>query len=284
MRNTVRLQLWSVVLVGAATVSFTGCSALQGLSKPQAQVTGVSIRDIDLQSATLVFNVEVTNPYSLPLPLANLDYSLASRGQTFLSGTAPLQGDVPASSKKVLLLPAKVAFARVLQVAREAHPGSVVPYAAQMTLSVKAPLVGDLSLPLKKEGKLPIPAMPEVSISEIQWQKVGLDEISGLVKLSIVNPNQFSLELSKMTYALWLGDTEVANNSLAKSLAIAQDGGAGTLEIPISFSPQKTGLAVLKMVTGSGSGYRLKGMIEVGTPMGPMSLPMDKVGKTSFRK
>jgi len=275
-----------IILIVALLAGASGCGVLDSLniSKPSANVTGVSLRDISLSSATLLFDVEVGNPYSVPLPLVNLDYGLASSDTPFLSGQADLQGTVPARGKKTVSLPAKVTYLKLLEALKDVRPGSVVPYKADLGLSVDAPAAGRLRLPLKKEGQLPVPAAPEVSVAEIKWDEVTLDKAGGHVRLNMVNRNQFPVELARLAYALSLGDVEVARSGIAQGVAFEAEGGAGTVEIPISLSPKDLGLAFFRMLAGAGSGYKLGGTAELKTPFGPMSLPIEKIGQTVFRR
>ncbi|NQU76900.1 MAG: LEA type 2 family protein [Planctomycetes bacterium] len=276
----------AIVYVATLLSALSGCGVLNGLglAKPSAKIAGVSIKDIGMDSATLLFDVEVKNPYSLPLPLVAMDYGLASTGQQFLTGRSDLQGTVPANGTKTLPLSAKVSYLELLKAVKDVRPGAVMPYAAQLGLSVNAPGIGPLRLPLNKQGELPIPAKPDVKVAEIKWQKVALDEVTGLAKLSLINRNQFPVDLTKLVYAMSLGDVEVARSALVKNVAFGADGGAGEIEIPLSFSPQQMGMGFLRMLTGSGAGYKFGGTMEVGTPFGPMSLPMEKVGNTIFRR
>ena len=267
-------------------LGLTGCGMIDalGLQKPSARVAGVSLQDIDLTAVTLLFDVELKNPYSVPLPLVNLDYGLASGGKPFLDGEAPLQGAVPALSSKTVSLPAKVTYQQLLSVLTDVKLGSVVPYRANLGLSVDAPVVGALRLPLEKEGELPVPAPPDVKVQEIKWDDLSLSSAGGTVKLHVTNRNEFPMEMAKMAYGLTLGNSEVANAAIARPLAFDANGGSGVMEIPISFSPRKLGLAVLGMLTGDGSGYKLTGDMDVQTPFGPMKLPFDKIGKTVFKR
>jgi len=277
----ITLGLVPLVVMGSA-----GCAAVDalGLSKPSAKVVGVSLKDVGLQAATLVFDVAVDNPYGVPLPLVNVDYDLASQGKAFLSGKAAVQGAVPARGTKTISVPAKVTFQELLSVLKGVRPGAVVPYQAELGLSVDPPLTGPIRLPIKKEGQLPVPTVPEVSVQEVKWDKLSLNEAGGRFRLNMVNRNQFPVELSQFKYALSLGETEVARSSLMKSVAFGASGGAGTLDIPVSFSPKDMGLGLFRMLLGKTGGYGLKGMLDLKTPFGPMSLPIDKVGSTVFRK
>jgi len=160
----------------------------------------------------------------------------------------------------------------------------VIPYRADLGLSVDAPGVGPLRLPLRKEGKLPVPSAPDVEVTEIKWDKLTLDSAAGRVRLRMVNRNQFPVELSKLTYALSLGGAEVARSAIASPVAFQAGGGAGAIEIPISLSPKKLGLAAFNILRGSRAGYQLGGTAGVTTPFGPMSLPIKKIGDTLLRR
>lgn len=281
-RRGVLAALAMVACVGPA-----GCAQLRdafNLQTPSAHIAGVKLQDVGLQAATLLFDVEITNPLAAPLPLANLDYSLASAGQAFLSGTAALQGTVPAAGRKTVSIPAKVTYLELLKALKDVRPGAVVPYLAELGLSVDVPAAGPLRLPLKKEGQLPVPTAPEVEVRSVDWSNVSLDQAAGRVVLGIVNRNQFPVDLSTLRYALSLGGVEVGQASLAKAVSFGATDGAGTVEIPIAFSPKQAGLAVLGMLMGKGSGYNLKGTMDVTTPFGPMALPIEKVGETIFRR
>ena len=45
---------------------------------------GLKFQDVKPDSATLLFDVEVNNPYAVDLPLTNISYALTSGTNTFL--------------------------------------------------------------------------------------------------------------------------------------------------------------------------------------------------------
>lgn len=284
--TTIRIVRVSFLL--ALLALGNACALWQGLSsdlKPSVEIAGVQLKNIGMQSATLQFNMAVKNPYSVALPVVGLDYSLASQGgDAFLSGKAPQQGSIPARGNKTLALPVELRYNDVLKTLQGIRLGSVVPYKAQLGLSVQSPVGGALRLPIQKEGEFPIPAMPEVKVSEVKWENLSLLKADGRVRLNCVNRNQFPLDLSKFQYALSLGDVEVARSAMNQAVHFNANGGEGALEIPISFSPSEFGLAMFKLLNGDEAGYRVKGAFDVKTPFGPMSLPVDKMGRSAMGK
>lgn len=260
-----------------------GCQAMDRLAKPSASIKGVHLQDFTLQAATLLFDVEVANPYSVPLPLADIEYRLASAGKTFLSGQAPVSGSVPAGGKRVLPVPARVTFSDFLAIMENIHPGELVPYSAALGLTVQPPGVGPLHLDLNKEGEFPIPTVPEVSLDRVEWQTLTLDQAGATLHVRVKNTNRFPIDLSRLAYALNLGGTQVAQSAVEKKVAFAA-GNENVLELPMSLSPKRLGLAVFNVLLGSGSGYALKGSLDLDTPFGPIKMPYEKSGETTFSK
>ncbi len=64
-----------------------GCSMME---KPSVKVANVSMGDTSLKATTIIFDMEVTNPYGVPLPLTGADYALSTGGQQFVNGKADM--------------------------------------------------------------------------------------------------------------------------------------------------------------------------------------------------
>lgn len=262
-----------------------GCQSLKAMldASPSASVKGVKFADLSPEGMKLLFDVEVINPYEVPLPLTNMGYSLASGAQPFLTGKADVAGTIPAKGSKRLTVPATVNFAQLLSALSGVRPGAVVPYAANLDLSVTPPGTGPLTLPLKHQGELPVPAVPEVQLASVDWKNLSLDEASAVLKVKIKNTNQFAVDLAKLNYAVSLGGTKVAESSVAEPRKFAA-GGENTLEIPLSIKPINLGLAAFNMLRGSGANYEMSGLMNLGTPYGQIDMPYNKSGKTTFKK
>jgi LEA14-like dessication related protein len=281
-RTLTRVPLIALCLLA---LTLPACQQMKDLlaaaDKPTAKVTGVGFDSLSLSDVGLTFDVEVANPYTVPLPLVNLDYALSSGGGKFLDGKADVQGTIPAKGSKTIKVPAKVNFASLMSVVKGVRPGQVVPYTAELGLSVDAPAVGKMTLPLKKEGELPVPAAPKVELSQVAWKKLDLQNAEAVLHLNVTNTNDFPVDLSKLAYDLKLGGTAVAAASVAKGVKFAK-GGAGKMEILISVKPLQLGAAAFNMFAGKDATYALSGAMDLTTPFGPASLPFNQTGKTVF--
>ncbi len=281
---SIRQCLLSILLCTAIVLS-AGCGSVQqvldSLDKPTARVRGVKLRDLKLRSVSLDFDIEVTNPYDVALPLVNVDYALASGGEPFVSGKGELTGSIPARGSKRLTLPADVRFDQLIAALRGVKAGQVVPYAAELGLAVDAPGLGPLRLPMRKSGELPVPAVPKVELAEVSWSKLSLTGAAAVVKLKVENTNAFPLDLSTLDFKIALGGTEFADVKLGKKIALSK-GGSGSIDIPIQVSTLKLGVAAVNMLKAKSIDYRVNGSVKGGTPYGRIDLPFDQGGKTAM--
>jgi len=167
-----------VILLLALTLTLGGgCAGIEdalNLRKPTASLEGLKFDKISSDAATLLFDVAIENPYPAPLPLLNIDYNLTSLGKPLLAGEADLQRTVPARAKETVTLPAKISYSDLAKAFREVRPGTIIPYRADMGLSVDAAALGTLRLPMKKESELTVPAIP--NLSDVDWKKLLLDK------------------------------------------------------------------------------------------------------------
>ncbi len=286
MHTRLTLSIFAVLAICCAMV-LSGCKTLSdlaaGATKPDLTVKGVRFGDLSTDGMTLFFDTQVTNPYAVDLPLANLDYTLASKGTRFLTGSAPIQGTVPANGSKVVALPAKIAFGPMLSVLQGVKPGAVVPYAADMNLSVDGPAgVGRLVLPLSKSGDLPVPAVPDVSVADLKINDLSLNNAKATLMLNVKNTNQFAVSLARMDLGLELAGSRVSSANVTNALSL-KPGDSGTIEIPLNLSLANLGLSAFNALRGKDTGYRLRGDMALETPFGPMTLPLDRGGTTKVK-
>ena len=282
MRALARLVCASVL-----AVMLSGCQSVDQLlktaPKPTARVTGTRLQGLTLDKVGLLFDVEVTNPYAVALPLVDLGYTIASGGQRIVEGNVTPTGSIPASGSKTLQVPAAIEFQSLFSALKGVRPGSVVPYTADLNLGVDAPVVGRLNLPIAHRGELPVPAVPDVSLVAFDIGALSLEKVSATARLGVKNTNEFDLDLNRLGLDLALGGKDVARTGIASSARLAP-GQTATLEVPMSFSPRAFGAGVFALLQGSEAGYAISGSLEAGTRFGPVALPFRASGKTAISR
>lgn len=291
----IRATILRIALLLGAAAPLVSCAQLNSLlgealakaDKPGVNLTGARISDLRADGVSLEFDVDVSNPYAVAMPLSNIRYGLNvgdTAGEPLFKGNLASQGAIPAGGKKSFKVPVDVGFAQLLAAVSSIKPGQVVPYKTDLGFSVKIPNTEEsLELPVKHEGLFPVPAPPDVSLSDVQWKQLSLDRASGEVRLKVKNLNEFAASLSDMNYGLKLNGVKVLNGALEQKL----DFGAGTEQevvIPIDLKPLDFGFAAFNMLSGGKADYSLDGNVKVDTPFGALKQSFARTGDTAMAR
>lgn len=276
-----------IALLFSLPLLLLACDALnmlQTTARPTAKVVSTNIDGLDLNGLNLNFGVEIQNPYSTNIPLTQLSYALATEGNPFLSGQlAEKPGSIPAMGSTVVKVPVRIDFQKAMQLVSSIQPGKSVPYQADLTISVDALGLGNVDIPLRQTGQIPVPDLPKVEVSQVEWQEISMNKARAQVKLKMTNPNDFALALQQMNYRFSLGGNELANSQLQVVQSLASNG-ESELVIPLEFAPMSLGMGVLNLIRGSGASYELNGDLKVGTDFGPLEFPLAKTGQVNFNR
>lgn len=249
----------------------------RSVPRPSASVEGARIESFSLDSLTLAVDLKIDNPLSVDVPLIDADLRLASAGAEFLSGNFPLQGLVPARGSRQVTVPVRVDLVQTLRTLGNVRLGQVVPYRAELDLSIDVPVTGVIALPLAHEGGLPIPAPPQVSLDGFRFSELSLQKVTGTVAVRMTNPNEFAMGLEALDLGLSIAGRPVSDLR-ANAGPQMEAGGAGLIELPIALDPLALGTAVFDVLRGNEANYGLKGNLSVGTPFGALRLPLDTSG------
>ncbi|KAL0359308.1 UNVERIFIED_CONTAM: Desiccation-related protein PCC27-45 [Sesamum angustifolium] len=254
-----------------------------GFGKPTADVTAIHIPHINLEKADLVVDVLVKNPNPIPIPLIDINYLIESDGRKLVSGLIPDAGTIHAHGSETVKIPICLIYDDIKSTYNDIKPGSIIPYKVKVDLIVDVPVFGRLTLPLEKTGEIPIPYKPDIDLEKIHFDKFSFEETIATLHVKLENMNDFDLGLNGLDCEVWLSDVSIGGTELAKSVEIKKKG-ISYVDIPITFRPKDFGSALWDMIRGRGTGYTLKGHVNVDTPFGGMKLPISREGGTTRLK
>jgi precorrin-6B methylase 2/LEA14-like dessication related protein len=161
--RALRHLILSALFTGAFLAGCETTRDIQYDREPAATLEAMRFGNVTLDYATLLFDVEIDNPYPFSLLVQRLRYALVSEGRTFLTAAAVNNVTVPPGTKKVLTLSDQVIYTRLLQ-ALESKPGEKIPYEADVTLSLDVSRSGWINLQAEKQGDIILPRRPEIKV------------------------------------------------------------------------------------------------------------------------
>jgi LEA14-like dessication related protein len=123
---------------------------------------------------------------------------------------------------------------------------------------------------------------PIVSFKDIKVRGLGLSGGSLDAYLSIYNPNGFTLNATRLTYNVMVGQNQLGTGALSSAFAV-QSGDSTTVRIPIDFTYAGIGTAATQMMQQGSVPYTVTGDVTVGTPLGSFTRPYTGTGRfTAF--
>lgn len=238
--------LWMVLV-------FSGCAALEqsGLwKKPGMKFDAVRIAALDFEGITLDLGLKVSNPNAYGIAYGAMEYALKLQNTDFLSGTLEQSGRIEAGQTQKVTLPLTFRFADMVDLVKNSTADTFA-YGLDAAMLFNIPLVGEVKLPVRTEGSLPIPKVPEIGLNAMDVDNVSLAGADILLKFEVKNPNVFDLVLGGFDYALGLnGQSVVSGKSAARQTLGA--GKTGVVEIPVRLSFLEGGMALYNLLVGGG--------------------------------
>ncbi|KAK7394708.1 hypothetical protein VNO78_15243 [Psophocarpus tetragonolobus] len=132
---------------------------IANMPKPEASVTDVDFKRVGRDGLQFLAKVSVSNPYSTPLPICEIKYSLKSASREIASGTIPDPGSLKASDTTMLDVPVKVPHSILLSLARDIGADWDIDYQLDLGLIIDLPVIGNITIPLSQKGEIKLPTL-----------------------------------------------------------------------------------------------------------------------------
>ena len=225
------------VLVALSIVAVCGCSwlrqmAASGFQKPSLSFKDASLSDVTLGGATVNLIFTVTNPNDASLSLAETDYKLSLEGKQVVAGKPPAGIKIPAKGSSDVTLPASVKFADIAGSIADFLRKEQANYRAEGHIGVDTP-IGIAALPFEKEGTVPLPKLPDVSLGTPKIGSLSLTSARIDVPLVFANQNPFALPLGSVSGALRIAGADVGEVG-AQPVGRVDAKGAKTVTLPVT--------------------------------------------------
>jgi LEA14-like dessication related protein len=131
---------------------------------------------------------------------------------------------------------------------------------------------------------------PEVELTAVKLNGLGLRGGSLMAELEIKNPNSFDVETRSITYDLQVSDRDSSNKEtwiqFAKGTVEDKikvgDHGTTKVQIPIDFNYNAVGGAIRSIMDRGTFNYRVEGVVSLREPMS-RNIPYRQVGNISLQ-
>ena len=194
----------------ALVAQVMGCAGLDVLKRPEVRAVRPRVTGIDLQGVALTFDVDVSNPYPIPIRAPEFRYGLDIEGTSFLTSQEHAKVDLPALTTGTVSLPIRLTYGDMWRTFRNTADAPEVGYTLHGAILGSA-LGQSFELPMKHTGTFPVLRAPTFSDVNIQLSDVSLQSAKIVADVAMKNPNVFALGLENLGYVLNIGDEQVGD-------------------------------------------------------------------------
>ncbi|MBM3215155.1 hypothetical protein FJZ36_09605 [Candidatus Poribacteria bacterium] len=282
IRRRVAVAAFALVIV-----SLSGCAVVRmvlhgGFRRPGVELTSSRLTSLDWHRADLVFDVRVSNPNSVGIHLASLDYKLSLNGNVAVQGVQDQGIDVDARGESVVQVPVSLAFDDVYRAFASLGNEERSKYAFECGLGFRLPVLGNVRIPLRREGTLPMIKRPALSIDRLDIKRLNLLGAEMALRVRVLNPNAFSALIRRFEYGLRVNGKPWATGLLDDPTAVAELG-ESVVEIPLKLNTLQIGIAAYQALSKEEPlDYELNGDIDFATSLPELpqaKLPLHLVGR-----
>jgi LEA14-like dessication related protein len=270
------------------TVFIASCAELEKYAdviKPTAKLTDTRLTNIDFEKADLVFDLAVNNQNPVAINLAGLNYDLKIEGQSMISGVTARGLEIKPASTSTVQIPVTLRFDDLKKLPGEVWKNDRFGYQLDSEFVVDLPVIGHYAIPVTKQGELPVPKLPAITLKDLQVKNLSLTAAEVVARVEIDNPNDFDLGFSDFNYQLNINQQSWGQGKIDQSRNIPKKG-KGTIDIPVRLNLMSMGQTAYQLLSKQQQlEYNLTGGLTLDTGIEMLRgyrMPLDINGKASL--
>ena len=263
-----------------AVFSIAGCRMIAPLiAKPTVSFEKMTLQDMTLFDATLLFTLAVHNPNPVGIVIQKANYSLTIEDAQMASGTMDKHLSVQAGGFSAIDLPVNIHFMDFFKSASALALRDEVAYDLSGTFDVMG-----FTLPYSARGRFKLPEFPEISVKSLNVSDLSLSGARINVVLSVANPNDFAVGLDGFQYALETGGHKLVDGSV-QSLPKIDSNEQVDITVPVDIRFLAAGRAARHLLESSAAPYTLTGDMVFNVPgAGKTTVPFSRTGNVSLNR
>jgi LEA14-like dessication related protein len=170
-----------VILIASIILTLASCAGLQIPEKPGATIKDFDIQSISLQDITLLFDVEISNPYPVPLKLDSASFTFFVENKQFLKTAAGQGLNLTPRGVKSSVFTVNLKYADIVKIVKDYAARDYLNCMVDMVITIPLPEIArglpkNLTFNYKLEKKIPA-IKPTISIENFRVQMPSENDI-----------------------------------------------------------------------------------------------------------
>ncbi len=249
-------------------IFISGCQTLRDLSgaisEPSLSVTDVRVTDFTFSEIELTYDVQIENPNPVTVQMLSYDYDFNINNNDFIEGNQQKLLRIEPSGQSTFQIPMRVNFQELYNLFSGLKGQDEAAYTLAANLDFDLPVLGQTTLPLKRDGNLPMLKLPSINVASLNVQDVNFSEANLVLNLQVDNPNGFGLLLNALSYNLDVNGRNWIDGSDQPKMSIGGNN-SNEISIPISLNISEIGASVIQLLNNQNElNFNLNGDLDLG--------------------
>ena len=261
------MREWKTLALIAVLLLPTGCAQLfRVVGKPEITAVRPRITGLDFDGVDLAFDIDVHNPYIVPINSPKFRYGIDVEGAQLAGGETDAGVNLPAKSTSTVTLPVRLRYLSLWETYKKLADAREFTYTLRGVFAVSA-MGRSFDLPLSHTGKLPVVRPPRFSNITVQFSGATSGGGQGgpagppveggqtwravTVTADIENPNVFDIGITSMGCVLSVAGADLAKVTASTEGKIRADGtGRASLTGQVTSDEASTAAALFRILWG----------------------------------
>ncbi|MFP4377435.1 MAG: LEA type 2 family protein [Spirochaetales bacterium] len=255
--------------------------------EPSARVESLRITALSFSDVELTADIAIDNPNAIGVSLSSFSYDVLVEGNRLVSGREDTGLSIAAQASSNVTLPVVLSYEEIRRVVQASRQQDELAYAVSIDLSFELPVLGTVTLPVERDGLLPVVRLPRVAVTSLALESIGLTGAELVLGVQVDNPNGFAFDLSALDYQLTVQDQVWVAGEVDRGRTLTP---RGTEEFNLAFSLSFSALgrAVRDVLLGDDEiRYEFDGAIAVAPELpllGPTTIPLNLSGALPLQR
>ena len=263
-------------LAGCAGGQVQGEEGPGAYAKPAFEYRGIKFENQSFSGMNVIFRFELVSKDQRTAALKECPYTLQLEGSDPIKGTVTPGGQLGAG--------VKIGVDTTVAVPWPADKPAVQAFLEKKKISYRFfqnckfdAEGGEVVASASDSGSVPLPKLPELTVSGANAERFGRSDIRLNFELSFVNENQFNVRVDKIIYKITVEGKVLSEGSLPVVESIPPSNEA-SYDISTGTLSGEASREILRLVSKPSLAYHLEGKVF----MGEFEIPVDATGTISF--
>jgi LEA14-like dessication related protein len=256
---------------------------LAGIKDPELTVKNVALQDINFDTATLLFDINVYNPNNVKAVVPGFTYDLTIDDKPIVNGKQDEGFTVGKKGTSMIQVPVTLSYKTIYSVLQSVAEKDTFDYRMLVNMNFDLPVIGTTVVPVTYEDTLPVLRMPDISVDSLKLNSLTLTGANLDLRLKVNNPNALDLRLDNLNYTFNVNGQNWAKGVSVTPLELYQKKET-TLNIPMTLNFITMGKTVYTSLSESAPlNYDLTGSCDLVSSLlktaRPVNLPIRRSGQ-----